>query len=200
MSEPSTVYPTLATALWPREVSLKGLRVPLLALIGVALLTLSAKVHIPFYPVPMTMQTFVVLAMGMAYGRVLGAGTVLAYLAVGALGLPVFSGTPERGIGLAYMTGTTGGYLLGFFFAAALCGWLAERGWDRSLLTTGLAMVAGNLLIYALGLLWLGQVVGWDKPVLAWGLYPFLLGDLAKILLAVAALPLAWKLLGRSRS
>ena len=200
MSDQSTVYPTLAATLWPRGHSLAAWRVPLLVLIGVGLLTLSAKVHIPFYPVPMTMQTFVVLAMGMAYGSYLGAGTVLAYLAVGAAGLPVFSGTPERGVGLAYMIGPTGGYLLGFFVAAALCGWLAERGWDRALLSTAAAMVAGNMIIYALGLLWLGQAMGWDKPVLAWGLYPFLLGDLAKILLAVAALPLAWKLLGKARS
>lgn len=198
MSDQSTTYPTLASALWPRAVSLPALRVPLLVLIGMALLTLSAKIHIPFYPVPMTMQTFVVLAMGMAYGARLGAGTVLAYLAVGALGLHVFSGTPERGAGIAYMMGTTGGYLVGFFLAAALCGWLAERGWDRSVVTTAIAMVAGNLVIYALGLAWLGQVVGWDKPVLEWGLYPFLLGDLAKVVLAVATLPVAWKLLGRS--
>lgn len=161
---------------------------------GSMLLTLSAKAAIPFYPVPMTLQTLVVLALGMVLGPRLGAAAVLAYLAQGALGLPVFAGTPEKGIGLAYMLGTTGGYLLGFVVAAYATGLLAERRWDRSVLTTVAAMVIGNAIIYLFGLAWLGSIVGWDKPLLAWGVIPFLLGDLAKILIAAAVLPSLWKL------
>lgn len=165
---------------------------------GSLLLWASAKVQLPFYPVPLTMQTFAVLAIGAALGWRLGLATVLLYLAEGAAGLPVFAGTPEKGIGLAYMMGPTGGYLLGYLPAAAVCGWLAERGWDRSVALTALAMLAGTVTIYLPGLLWLGAVVGWDKPVLAWGLTPFLLGDLLKLGLASAALPLVWRLIGRN--
>lgn len=165
---------------------------------GSLLLWASAKVQIPFYPVPLTMQTFAVLAIGAALGWRLGLATVLLYLAEGAAGLPVFAGTPEKGIGLAYIMGPTGGYLLGYLPAAALCGWLAERGWDRSVALTALAMLAGTVMIYLPGLLWLGAIVGWDKPVLAWGLTPFLLGDLLKLGLASAALPLVWRLVGRN--
>ncbi|MFK7856196.1 MAG: biotin transporter BioY [Granulosicoccus sp.] len=161
--------------------------------VGSVLLTLAAKLSIPFYPVPLTLQTLVVLCLGMVLGPTLGAAAVLAYLAQGALGLPVFAGTPEKGIGIAYMLGTTGGYLLGFVVAAFVVGLLAKRHWDRSMLTTIAAMVIGNAIIYAFGLVWLGSIVGWDKPILAWGMTPFLLGDLAKILIAAALLPAAWK-------
>jgi len=165
---------------------------------GSLLLWASAKVQLPFYPVPLTMQAFAVLAIGAALGWRLGLATVLLYLAEGAAGFPVFAGTPEKGIGLAYMMGPTGGYLLGYLPAAALCGWLAERGWDRGIALTALAMLAGNVMIYLPGLLWLGAIVGWDKPVLAWGLTPFLLGDLLKLGLASAVLPLVWCLAGKN--
>ena len=197
MAHATILRPTLATALWPEAAAGKAVRAVLLAIAGSALLTLAAKVQIPFYPVPLTMQTFVVLALGMAYGWRLGGATVLLYLAEGAAGLPVFAGTPEKGIGLAYMAGPTGGYLVGFVLAAAACGWLAERGWDRRIVTTALAMVIGNVIIYVPGLVWLGSLLGWDKPVLAWGLTPFLLGDLFKLALAAAVLPLAWRLVRR---
>ena len=159
-------------------------------------LWISAKIQVPFYPVPITMQTFVVLMAGMAFGWRLGAATILLYLAEGALGLPVFAGTPEKGIGLAYMAGPTGGYLLGFVLAAALVGWLAERGFDRNVMLTAIAMLLGNAIIYIPGLLWLGAVVGWDKPVLEWGLLPFLFGDTAKLILAALLMPALWKLVG----
>lgn len=192
---------TLAAAVWPMRTgqgaALRTARGLALAVVGTALLWASAKVQVPFYPVPMTMQTFVVLALGMAYGWRLGGATLLLYLAEGALGLPVFAGTPEKGLGIAYMLGGTGGYLLGFALAAAACGWLAERGWDRRAATTALAMLIGNALIYAPGLLWLGALYGWDKPILEWGLYPFVLGDLTKLALAAAVLPLAWHTLRR---
>ena len=197
MSNQTIFYPTLATTLWPRNSKAHTWRLPILALVGVMALTISAKVQIPFYPVPMTMQTFVVLLTGIAYGTRLGVVTLLLYLGMGALGLPVFAGTPEKGIGLAYMLGPTGGYLIGFVIAVAICGWLAERGWDRRPVTTATAMLAGNVLIYLPGLLWLGTVVGWDKPIVQWGLTPFLLGDLFKLLLAAGALPLVWRAIGR---
>lgn len=172
-------------------------RAVILVFAGSVLLTVAAKVQIPFYPVPMTMQTFAVLGLGMALGWRMGATAVLFYLAQGAAGLPVFSGTPEKGIGLLYMAGPTGGYLFGFVLAAAACGWLAERGWDRKVLTTALAMLIGNAVIYVPGVLYLGVLFGWDKPILEWGLTPFLLGDLAKLALAAAVLPAAWQLLKR---
>ena len=197
MTQGATLYPTLAGTLWPAGKANPMLRGMVLAVAGTALLTIAAKIQVPFYPVPMTLQTFVVLALGMAYGWRLGAATLLLYLAEGALGLPVFAGTPEKGIGLAYMLGGTGGYLIGFVLAAAACGWLAERGWDRGVVRTAAAMLIGNAIIYVPGLLWLGGLFGWDKPILEWGLTPFLLGDLTKLALAAAVLPLAWRWLGR---
>lgn len=187
---------TLAAALWQGADTLPRNAALALALAGSIALCVSAKIQVPFYPVPMTMQTFVVLMVGMAFGWRLGAATVLLYLAQGALGLPVFAGTPEKGIGLAYMTGPTGGYLLGFVFAAALAGWLAERGFDRNVMLTAVAMLLGNAVIYIPGLLWLGAVVGWDKPVLEWGLTPFLFGDATKLALAALLMPMLWKLPG----
>jgi biotin transport system substrate-specific component len=197
MLKTGTLTPTLAEVLWPSDA--KALRAIVLALIGSAVLWASAKIQVPFYPVPMTLQTLAVLGLGMAYGWRLAFATLLLYLAQGAFGLPVFAGTPEKGIGLAYMMGPTGGYLLGFLLAATLCGWLAERGWDRNVAKTALAMLAGNVIIYVPGLIWLGGLYGWDKPILEWGLTPFILGDLTKLALAAAVLPLAWRWLGRPK-
>jgi len=194
-------HPTLADAVWPEGGLSRPLRLAILALAGTALLALSAKVQVPFYPVPITMQTFVVLGIGMAYGWRLGGATLLLYLAEGAAGLPVFA----RGGGFATFsldpaTGTTAGYLYGFVVAAALVGWLAEHGWDRSPVTTAFAMLVGNIAIYLPGLIWLGAIFTWDQPILEWGLYPFLIGDAFKLLLAAALMPLAWKALRRWRS
>jgi len=197
MTQAQTLNHTLIDRIWPDGRISKGLRSIILAVIGSALLWLSAKIQVPFWPVPMTMQTFVVLTLGMAYGWRLGAATVTLYLVEGAAGLPVFAGTPEKGIGLAYMLGGTGGYLVGFVLAAAVCGYLAERGWDRRVVTTALAMLIGNALIYIPGLVWLGSLFGWDKPIVEWGLTPFILGDLVKLALAAAILPLVWKTLRR---
>lgn len=186
----------LADALIPHSL----VRNVLLAIAGSLALWISAKVHVPFYPVPMTMQTFVVLVIGAAFGWRLGAATVALYLAEGMAGLPVFSGTPERGIGLAYMAGPTGGYLAGFLLAAAVVGLLAERGWDRRVLPTLAAMTLGTSIIFVCGVLWLGTVIGWDKPVLELGVWPFLPGELFKIALAAAVLPLAWRFVGQRPS
>ncbi len=191
--------PTLAAALWPSRLGGRTLRFVVLALLGTLLLTVSAKVQVPFRPVPMTMQTLVVLALGMAYGWRLGAATLLLYLAEGAVGLPVFAGTPERGIGLAYMAGPTGGYLVGFVAAAVTVGYLAERGWDRRPLSTAAAMVAGNVVIYVLGVAWLSIMIGFAKAI-EFGVTPFLLGDALKVALGVALLPLSWRLATRFRS
>jgi len=188
---------TLTQTIWPTQTPIgRTARAAILALAGTALLTLSAKIQIPFWPVPMTMQTFVVLVLGMAYGWKLGAATMLLYLAEGAIGLPVFAGTPERGIGLAYMAGPTGGYLAGFVLGAALCGWLAEKGWDRSWWRTAIAMSAGHVLILLLGFLWLASLVGAAKAFSV-GVAPFYAATVAKTALAVVALPLAWKLLNK---
>lgn len=191
----STLRPTLVDGLWRTDKTL--LRNVLLAVVGTIALWISAKINVPFYPVPMTMQTFVVLVIGMAFGWRLGGATLLLYLAEGAAGLPVFAETPERGIGLAYMVGPTGGYLAGFVVAAAVVGWLAEKGWDRRVLTTLVAMTIGTAVIFAFGVVWLGTVLGWDKPVLELGLTPFLPGAAFKIALASAVLPFTWHLLKR---
>ena len=188
---------TLSLALWPEKADSRFLRNAALAVAGTILLAISSKIAIPFYPVPMTMQTFVVLTIGMAYGWRLAGATVILYLAEGAAGFPVFSDTPQTGIGLAYMMGGSGGYLIGFVPAAILCGYLGERGWDRNVLTTALAMILGNVVIYVPGLLWLGSLFGWDQPILEWGLAPFILGDLTKLALASAVLPLCWRVVGR---
>jgi len=188
---------TLLDILTPE--SLKGgaswVRNVTVVLVGSLLLTASAKLSIPFFPVPMTLQTLVVLCLGMVLGPRLGAAAVLAYLAQGAMGLPVFAGTPEKGIGIAYMLQHTGGYLIGFVVAAFVVGLLAQRRWDRSMVTTVAAMLIGNAIIYAFGLFWLGSLIGWDKPVIALGMTPYLLGDFAKILIAAALLPTLWKTL-----
>ncbi len=197
MTQAQTLNPTLIDALWPMGRISASVRAVILAIVGSALLWISAKIQVPFWPVPMTLQTFVVLALGMAYGWRLGAATVILYLAQGAAGLPVFAGTPEKGIGLVYMLGGTGGYLIGFVLAAAICGWLAERGWDRRVATTALAMLIGNVVMYVPGLLWLGSLFGWDKPILEWGLTPFIAGDAVKLVLAAAILPLVWNVVRR---
>ncbi len=189
---------TLAAALWPAAgdgaESRRVLRSFVLAICGSLFVALAAQVQVPLKPVPVTGQTFAVLVVGMVFGMRLGAATLMLYLAEGAVGLPVFAGLSG---GPAVLAGPTGGYIVGFVLAAGLVGYLAERGWDRNVWLTALAMLLGNIAIYLPGLLWLGTVVGWDKPVLEWGLTPFLIGDALKLALAAALLPAAWKLLRR---
>ena len=191
--------PTLASTLWPTQSTTRVLRWAALAVVGTILLTISAKIQVPFYPVPMTMQTLVVLTIGAAFGWRLGSATVLLYLAEGAMGLPVFSGTPEKGIGLAYMGGFTGGYLVGFVLAAGLVGWLAERGWDRSVFTLFAAMTMGTALIFVFGIAWLTVLIGFEKA-LTFGLYPFVWGAVLKITLGAAIMPLAWTAVRRFKN
>ncbi|MBB4286942.1 biotin transporter BioY [Roseospira goensis] len=201
---PATVtHDTLAQALWPTRAGAgplsPALRALLLAVLGSALLTVSAKLQVPMWPVPMTMQTFAVLVIGAAYGWKLGAATVALYLAQGALGLPVFANTPERGIGLAYMMGPTGGYLIGFLVSAAVLGWLAERGWDRTVARTLAGMALGTAIIFGLGFVYLTGLIGAEAAFLN-GVLPFLVGAALKIALAAAVLPLAWRLVSRRRA
>jgi biotin transport system substrate-specific component len=197
MTAATALKPTLSRSVLAGSSSLSLLQQVLLAVAGSLLLWASAKVQVPFWPVPMTMQTFVVLGLGAAFGWRLGMATVALYLLQGAMGLPVFAGTPEKGIGLAYMAGPTGGYLAGFVLAAGITGWLAERGFDRNVLTMGLAMLAGTVAIYALGLGWLGALIGYEKAV-QFGLVPFIPGDIAKLLLAAIVFPATWKWLKRN--
>ena len=187
---------TLIDAAWSNSTTAR--RVGLVAAVvgGVCLLTLSAKLQAPFYPVPMTMQTLVVLMIGMAYGRVLGTATVAAYLLAGAAGLPVFAGTPERGIGLAYMMGSTGGYLVGFLVSAWLMGALAERGWSNSFLLSAAAMIIGHAVILAAGVAWLAALLGPEKAI-AVGLVPFLATTAVKCALGAIAVPPIWRAFGR---
>ena len=148
--------------------------------IGTIILTLSAKIKIPFYPVPMTMQTFVVLFLGISLGYKIALATVSLYLLEGILGLPVFSNSPEKGVGLVYFTGPTMGYLIGFLFAAFLSGFFDFK---KNIFLIFLKLILSVSIIYLLGILWLGIIIGWDKPIFELGVKPFLLAELFKILI-----------------
>jgi len=152
-----------------------------IALIGSILLAISSKIKIPFYPVPMTMQTLVVLIIGIGFGWKLGVATITLYLFEGIIGLPVFSGTPEKGIGLIYFTGPTMGYLIGFIVTAFIAG---KFNYNNNLIVNFLKLTFATSFIYILGIFWLGELIGWDKPIFKLGAQPFLLAELFKILLA----------------
>ena len=156
-----------------------------IALLGSLLLAFSSKIKIPFYPVPMTMQTFVVLFIGIAFGWKLGLATVSLYLFEGILGLPVFSGTPEKGLGLVYFTGPTMGYLIGFMITAYLVG---KFTYGKNLIMNFVKIVFATSFIYILGMLWLGTLIGWEKPIFKLGAQPFLLAELFKIMIATLAI------------
>ena len=174
----------------------RTLRTALLIALGIAFLALLAQVRVEIGPVPITGQTLGVLLLGAAYGAGLGAATLAAYLLVGGLGLPVFTGF---GAGFATFAGATGGYLVGFVIAAGLVGWLAQRGWDRSAAGTAAAMILGNMVIYLCGVAWLSTIAPDVGTAIVWGVTPFLAGDAVKLAVAVVLLPLAWRLLGERR-
>jgi len=152
----------------------------LVILVGSIILTISAKVKIPFYPVPMTMQTFVVLFLGLSFGYKIGLATIGLYLIEGIAGLPVFSNSPERGVGLIYFTGPTMGYLIGFFTACFFASFVKT---EDSYFTIFIKLILSVSTIYILGMLWLGVVIGWDKPIIELGVNPFLLAESFKIIL-----------------
>ena len=164
----------------------KIIKLILLSLLGSILITISAKIKIPFYPVPMTMQTFVILLIGIAFGYKIGIATVSLYLLEGIVGLPVFSNSPEKGIGLAYFVGPTMGYLIGFLVAVYFAGLFK---YDKGLINTFLKLIFSVSFIYILGLIWLGTLIGWDKPIFKLGAQPFLLAELFKILLLMFLTP-----------
>ncbi|SVE13275.1 uncharacterized protein METZ01_LOCUS466129, partial [marine metagenome] len=144
----------------------------LVIFLGSILLTISSKIKIPFYPVPMTMQTFVVLFLGMSFGYRVGLATVSLYLVEGIMGLPVFSNSPEKGVGFVYFTGPTMGYLIGFLFATFLAGYFNFKG---NILNNFIKLLISVSTIYILGFFWLGNLIGWDKPIMQLGVTPFLL-------------------------
>ena len=152
----------------------------LVIFLGSILLTISSKIKIPFYPVPMTMQTFVVLFLGMSFGYKIGLATVSLYLLEGIIGLPVFSNSPEKGVGIVYFTGPTMGYLVGFLFATFLAGYF---NYKKNILDIFFKLLISVSTIYILGIFWLGSLIGWDKPIFTLGVTPFLLAELFKILL-----------------
>ena len=159
--------------------SSKILKTILIVFIGSIVLTISAKINVPFYPVPMTMQTFVVIFIGMAFGWKLGLATVFAYLVEGAFGFPVFAGTPEKGIGIAYMIGPTGGYLFGFLVAVFIAGFL---NFDKNIFLKFILITTAVSTIYIFGVPWLALLKGWQVGYV-WGIKKFLLAELFKICL-----------------
>ncbi len=152
----------------------------IIVILGTLLLTLSAKIKIPFYPVPMTMQTFIVLLIGISFSYKIAVPIVGLYLIEGILGLPVFSNSPEKGIGLVYFTGPTMGYLIGFLFASYLAGYF---NYNKNYLLNFFKLLLSVSFIYLFGILWLGNLIGWEKPVFELGAKPFLLAELFKVLI-----------------
>lgn len=180
-----------------------ALRVKQIAMVvlGIAALAILAKIKVPVpgSPVAMNMGTFAVLSIGAAYGPRLGLTTIMGYMIIGMLGFDIFQSSTADLNGINYMMGSTGGYLVGYVLATLALGLAARAGWDRSVVMMALAMLIGNALIYLPGLAWLGVLYGWDEPILAWGLTPFLIGDALKLGLAALLLPALWKLVGEAR-
>ena len=156
----------------------KILKYILIVFAGSVLLTISSKIKIPFYPVPMTMQTFVVLFLGISLGYKISLATVSLYLIEGLLGLPVFSNSPEKGVGIVYFTGPTMGYLIGFLFATFLAGYF---NFKENILINFFKLLVSVSIIYIMGIMWLGSLIGWDKPIIQLGVTPFLLAELLKV-------------------
>jgi biotin transport system substrate-specific component len=184
--------PTLRAVLWPRA---RAVNQVALVIGGSLALALSAKIQVPFWPVPMTMQSLVVLLIGFTFGSRLGAVTLLAYLAEGLAGLPVFAGATA---GSAYMAGPTGGYLLGFLLSALVVGWLAERGWGRDVARIAVTMTLGHFVLFVPGVLWLGMLFGWSQA-LALGVTPFIAATILKTALGVGIVAALWAGVRRRR-
>ncbi len=190
----------LHEAVWATEGTQLWIKRLVLVAFGIAALAIAAKIKVPMWPVPITMGTFAVLAIGTAYGPRLGLATILGYMLIGALGYDVFANSSAEKNGLAYMLGGSGGYLLGYVLATAALGYFARLGWDRSLGMMALGLIIGNVLIYVPGLLWLnGFAESWAQTF-EWGLTPFLIGDAIKLVLAALLIPAIWKTVGSART
>ena len=203
----------LTETFWAAEGAGLWAKRAILVVLGVAALAVAAKIKVPLWPspVPITMGTFAVLTIGAAYGPRLGLATILAYMAVGALGFDVFTNSSAEANGIAYMMGGTGGYLVGYVLATLALGVAARRGWDRSVGGMAAAMLVGTALVYLPGVAWLHHLVAtglfdpaayasaWSQT-LAWGLTPFLVGDALKLALAALLVPGLWKLVGAARA
>lgn len=196
MAIATTMRPLISLAL-PEKGTARLAGQLLLAIAGTLLLILSAKTKVMLGPVDISMQTLAVFLIAASFGMRLGVATLLLYMAEGALGLPVFQSTPEKGIGIAYMLGSTGGYLAGFVVMAAIVGWAADRGWDRHPIKLFNAMLVAEIVMMAMGFAWLALLIGPEK---SWqfGVVPFIVGDLIKVALAASLVPAVWSLLKRS--
>ena len=164
----------------------KIVKLTLISIVGSILITISAKIKIPFYPVPMTMQTFTILLIGITLGYRMGLATVMLYLFEGIIGLPVFANSPEKGIGIVYFTGPTMGYLIGFLFAVFISGYFNVK---KNYLLIFCKLIFATAFIYILGLAWLGNLIGWDKPIFQLGAQPFLLAEIFKLSLLTVLYP-----------
>ena len=205
--------PVLTEALWPAEGAGLWIRRAVLVVVGVAVLAICAKIKVPVWPSPVAISlgTFAVLTIGAAYGPRLGLATMVGWILVGAFGFDVFQNSSAEKYGLTYMMGATGGYLVGYVLATLALGAFARRGWDRSVVGMAVAMLVGSAILYVPGLLWLNHLVvagmfdpakyasAWDQT-LAWGLTPFIIGDLLKAGLAALVVPGLWKLVGNARA
>lgn len=193
MALATTLRPLVSFALPEKGVNRLGMQI-LLAIAGTLLLTLSAKTKVVLGPVDLSLQTLVVVLIAAAFGMRLGVATLLLYMAEGAAGLPVFQSTPEKGIGIIYMLGSTGGYLAGFVIMAAIVGWAADRGWDRNPFKLFGAIVVADIIMLAMGFAWLAGLIGAEA---SWnfGVMPFLVPDLIKAGLAAAIVPAVWSLI-----
>ncbi len=194
---------SLMTVVWPAQGQARWVRDAVLVLAGTALIAICAKIQVPMWPVPMTMQTWAILLIGAAYGWRLGGVTVIAYLLEGIAGLPVFAGA---GAGPAYMAGTTGGYLVGFVVSAVLVGWLAERGWDRTVSRLVAALLLASIMPFVFGVAWLAYLLSLNPEIqspiqaaLQGGLVPFIPGMFLKLALAAAVLKAGWAVVRRLR-
>ncbi|MCH2549548.1 MAG: biotin transporter BioY [Alphaproteobacteria bacterium] len=199
MNKTVALQSTIASLIWPNRSSSLDMRIirgVILAIIGSFVVAALAQISVPLWPVPITGQTFGVLIVGMALGSKLGMLSLTLYMLEGICGLPVFANFSS---GPGVIVGPTGGYIIGFIFAAGAIGYLAERKWDRSILSTALAMLIGNIILYIPGLIWLGLFfAGLGKPdpleaSIVAGLFPFLIGDVLKLALAALLFPTAWR-------
>lgn len=197
MAIATTMRPLVSLAL-PEKGAARLATQLFLAIAGTLLLTLSAKTKVFLGPVDISLQTLAVLLIASAFGMRLAVATLLLYMAQGAMGLPVFQSTPEKGIGIAYMLGTTGGYLTGFVAMAAIAGWAADRGFDRNPFKLFGAFMVAEVVMMAMGFAWLAVLIGADK---AWqfGVVPFVVGDLIKVALAASLVPAVWSIVARFR-